>query len=242
MSKREISTILFDLDGTLLPMDQQRFMAAYLEVFSRKCQQLKLPVEQSLKALDVGFSAMKGNDGSATNERRFWEEFSRVLNLDVKDKIADFITFYTNEFKELKTVVGSTPLSEKIVSLLREKGYRLVLATTPVFPRQGTLERIAWANLEPKWFELITTYEDFSHTKPSLGYYQEILDRLDVEPQECLMIGNDVTEDLVVETMGMDVFLVTDHLINTSSLDITRYRRGSMEDLMTFCGSLASRN
>ena len=37
---------------------------------------------------------------------------------------------------------------------------------------------------------------------------------LDLEPENCLMIGNDVQEDLVAGQLGMKTFLVTDYLIN----------------------------
>ena len=37
-------------------------------------------------------------------------------------------------------------------------------------------------------------------------------------PEECLMVGNDVEEDLVAGTIGVQTVLVTDCLINTKSL------------------------
>jgi FMN phosphatase YigB (HAD superfamily) len=114
-----------------------------------------------------------------------------------------------------------------------------VLATTPVFPRSGTLERMSWAQLNPSWFDLITTYEDFSHTKPHLGYYQEILKQMQLDPKECLMVGNDVTEDLVVQQLGMHVYLVTEHLINHEEKDISTIHSGDLSNLLTFCQKLS---
>lgn len=238
MSKKPITTILFDLDGTLLPMDHSRFMEAYLGIFSQKCKELSLPVELAVQALNSGFGAMLANDGSISNEKRFWQVFSKVLGVDMEHRVEDFIHFYSHEFTQLKVLAQSTPLSREIVSEVINKGYRTVLATTPVFPRQGTLERISWAGMDPTWFDLITTYEDFSYAKPNLGYYDEILYRMQVPAEQCLMIGNDVTEDLVAQHLGMEVFLVTDHLINRGQDDITGIRQGTLGDLLHFCKSL----
>ena len=35
------------------------------------------------------------------------------------------------------------------------------------------------------------------------------MQKLNVSPEECLMVGNDVSEDMIAETIGMKVFLIT---------------------------------
>lgn len=241
MGKREISTILFDLDGTLLPMDQHQFMQAYLQAFLGKCDVLALDSEKTLGALGTGLTAMINNDGSMTNEQRFWNEFLPVAQLPDAMIVKEFMEFYTKEFKELRSVVVPTPLSRQIVENVLSKGYRTVLATTPIFPRQATLERMNWADLDQTYFELITTYEHFSHAKPHLGYYRQILSMLNIDPTSCLMVGNDVEEDLVVQELGMQTYLVTDWLINPKNKDISNYNQGSLQDLLDYVQSLASR-
>ena len=48
------------------------------------------------------------------------------------------------------------------------------------------------------------------------------------------MVGNDVTEDMVAETVGMKVFLLTDCLINREGKDISVYPHGGFEQLLEF--------
>lgn len=238
MSAQHITTVLIDLDGTLLPMDRDRFMEAYLRSFVKKCGDLKLPLDLSLKGFGHGVRAMLDNNGTLSNEVRFWEAFSTTLGEDIEEKKARFLAFYRNEFTRLEQVVSSDPNARRLVLALRENGYRVVCATSPLFPREGTLERIRWARLEPSWFELITTYEEFSYAKPSLGYYHQVLDKLGVNTSECLMIGNDVSEDMVAMRLGMETFLVTDWLINTDERDISMYRNGSLAEAVDFCRGL----
>ena len=62
--------------------------------------------------------------------------------------------------------------------------------------------------------------------------------KLGVQPEECLMVGNDVTEDMVTETLGMKAFLLTDCLINKEGRDISRYPQGNLDALMDYIRSL----
>lgn len=46
------------------------------------------------------------------------------------------------------------------------------------------------------------------------------------------MVGNDVSEDMVAKRVGMQVFLLTDCLINKENRDISLYPNGSFEELV----------
>ena len=88
--------------------------------------------------------------------------------------------------------------------------------------------------MEPSDFEIYTTYENIGFSKPNPSYYLEVAKILGVKPEECLMVGNDVTEDMVAETIGMKVFLLTDCLINREDKDISEYNHGNFDDLISY--------
>ena len=98
------------------------------------------------------------------------------------------------------------PKAAKTVNALKDRGYRLVLATNPIFPLVATKNRASWAGLSVDDFELCTTYENSSFCKPNIKYYGEILSKLGMAPEECLMVGNDVDEDMIAEKLGMKFF------------------------------------
>lgn len=50
------------------------------------------------------------------------------------------------------------------------------------------------------------------------------------------MVGNDVSDDMVARDLGMQVFLLTDCLINKNEVDISQFPHGSFEELMAFIG------
>ncbi|MGE4453690.1 MAG: HAD family hydrolase [Sphaerochaeta sp.] len=238
MSKQSINTILFDLDGTLLPLDQKQFIRGYYQRFLKKGVELGFNPEKLSLALERGIAAMMGNDGSMTNKDRFDQVFHQVSGIDPKQFNARFALFYENEFNQLKQCANPSPLARDVVHSVQEKGYTVVLATTPLFPSMGTNARLSWAGLEPSLFSLVTTYEDFHYAKPNHGYYYQILEHLGLEASSCLMIGNDVEEDMVAGDVGMELYLVTDCLINTKNKPLDGYRQGSLKDLARFCKEL----
>jgi FMN phosphatase YigB (HAD superfamily) len=63
-------------------------------------------------------------------------------------------------------------------------------------------------------------------------------EKLGVSPEECLMVGNDVNEDMIAETLGMKVFLLKDCIINKDNKDISIYPNGSFGELMEYVKSL----
>ena len=141
---------------------------------------------------------------------------------------------YQEEFDKVRAVCGYTPEAAETVRALKEKGYRVILATNPIFPAIATQKRIRWAGMEPEDFELITTYNNIGYCKPNLDYYRAVIGKLGVKAEECLMVGNDVQEDMITEQLGMKVFLLTRDLINRGDEDISSYPQGGFDELLEY--------
>lgn len=237
--KMDLKVVMFDLDGTLLPMDQEEFTRGYFKQLVAKMAPYGYAPEKLVDEVWKGTAAMVKNSGGRSNEAAFWECFEKGYG---EDKLADkslFDEFYAKEFQMAKSCCGFNPKAAETVAKIGDMGYRLALATNPIFPAVATESRIRWAGLEPENFEIYTTYENSGYCKPNPDYYREILNKLQVSPEECLMVGNDVTEDMVAETLGMKVFLLTDCLINKEQKDISVYPNGSFEQLLDFVEQLS---
>lgn len=233
-----IKAVLFDLDGTLLPMDQDTFIKAYLGGMAKKLASHGYNPEELVKAVYAGMKAMTTNDGSCTNEEAFWKAFTGLLGEKVREDMPIFDEFYRNEFQEVKNICGFLPEAAVTVRKLKEMGYRVALATTPMFPSIATESRIHWAGLELDDFEIFTTYENYHFCKPNLNYYKELIEKLGVKAEECLMVGNDVGEDMITEELGMKVFLMPADLINKVGKDISQYPQGEFKDLLAYIETL----
>ena len=229
-----LKTVLFDLDGTLLPMDQSIFIYAYFGELSKKLEPYGYKTSTLVNTILEGTSAMVENDGRQTNETVFWNFFTGIFGKDVAAHIPMFEAFYRDDFDKISTVCGFSPMARKVIDDLHARDIATVLATNPVFPAIATQKRIQWAGLSPSDFSLITTYENSCHCKPNPDYYRDILHTLDLCAEECLMVGNDVDEDMVAQTLGMNVFLLTDCLINKHEKSLDDYPHGNFEDLLRF--------
>lgn len=184
-----ITTVLFDLDGTLLPMNQDEFTKGYFKLLAAKLALHGYEPKQLIDTIWACMAAMVKNGGTCSNEEVFWEKFAAIYE---EKALADkplFEEFYEKEFEGAKAYCKFNPRVPKAIRRIQEMGYRVVLATNPIFPAVATEARIRWAGLEPSDFELYTTYENYSYCKPNPAYYKEILDRLTLAGTEQLMPG-----------------------------------------------------
>ena len=232
--------ILFDMDGTLLPMDQETFVKVYFGALCKRFAPAGFEPQKLVKTIWDGTRAMVTNDGACTNEQRFWDVFSAVYGKESLRHIPEFDDFYTHEFIAAKDVTACNPLAAQSIALLKEKGYPLILATNPIFPMVAQHQRLSWAGLSVSDFVHITAYENSRHCKPNPAYYADICETMRLDPAKCLMVGNDYREDGAARKLGMDLFLLTDCLIAPQDADLSSVRHGSMEDLLRFLQALPS--
>lgn len=218
-----IKVVLFDLDGTLLPMDQDVFVNTYFKRLTEKLLPYGYDPKQLIDGVWAGTAAMVKNDGSCTNEEAFWRCVSGLFGERILQDKPIFEEYYRIEFQEAANVCGYNPQAKEVIEALKRDNYRLALATNPLFPAVATESRIAWAGLEVSDFELYTIYENSRFCKPNPDYYRDLVEKLNCSPKECLMVGNDVEEDMVAQTIGMHVFLLTDCLINKKGRDLSLY-------------------
>ena len=233
-----IKTVLFDLDGTLLPLDQDYFIQCYFKSMTKSMATHGYEPKAFMDAVFKATAAMVTNDGSVTNEEALWRSFNDSYGRDTRNDEQLYIDFYETEFQNLRDVCGFHPMAAQIVQMLRAEGYGVILATNPMFPVIATHSRVRWAGLTPEDFDLITTYENSCHSKPNPAYYRDILETMKLKPEECLMVGNDVDEDMIAETLGMKVFLLTDCLLNRKNMDISRYPQGGFPELLKYIRAL----
>ena len=236
----KITTILFDLDGTLLPMDQDLFVKAYFKGLATRLVPHGYDANALIDSIWKGTAAMVRNNGNCTNEEAFWNYFASVFGDDARKDEPKFREFYETDFQNVRKVCSYTPAAREIIDLVKAKGYRVVLATNPIFPAIATESRMRWAGLTPEDFDYYTTYENSTCCKPNPAYYTEILNKLALQPEECVMVGNDAIEDTAALKAGISqVFLLTDCLLNKDGRDISSYPQGGFEELTRFIESLS---
>lgn len=233
-----IKAILFDLDGTLLDMDPEGFGREYKIGLAMAAAKRGYDPKRMGGAILAGLIAMIKNAGDMTNEEVFFKVLVDEYGESVMDDVDMFEEFYRTDFQKIQSVCGLKPRAKEIIEHVKSRGLRRVLATNPLFPAIATESRIRWAGLDKNDFELVTTFENSHRSKPSPDYYREVLDKIGLLPEECVMVGNDVGEDMVARTLGLRVFLLTDSIINRDGEDISVYPHGGADELLAFIDSL----
>ena len=229
-----LKAILFDLDGTLLPLNQATFEKTYFKKLSQALSLKGYETNAVLSGVMNGVFKMINNTGETTNDDVFWNSFSSDLGEGIRDEEPYLELFYKTEFQKIKEICGYNKTAVELVESLQEKNIKLVLATQPVLPKIATESRLKWSGLKPEFFSLITTYDNSHYCKPNHKFYYEILKKINILPEECLMVGNDVFDDMAAENIGINVFLLTDNLINKHNVDISKYPKGNFSDLRKY--------
>lgn len=237
MLRETITTVLFDLDGTLLPMETKTFTDAYFKLLAQKAAPYGYEPKALVAAVWAGTKAMIKNDGTQPNDQRFWHTFAGELGEDIQKLRPVFDKFYAEEFHGAKAATRENPLAKKVVEELKARGYTVALATNPLFPLAGQATRLSWLGLRPQDFALVTSYESCSYCKPNPAYFAQVLEQLGKRPEECLMVGNDVREDvLAAQAVGISTYLITDCMENAGGVTLGQIERGSFGEFLMFAG------
>lgn len=234
---RQVKSLLFDLDGTLIKLDMAAFLPQYFKALGRHAARFIEPEVLIQKIMESTAAMINNLDPKLTNKDVFEQDFTARSGLAAEEFLPLFDSFYDHVFPQLAGEEVQSPRAQEAVKLALERGLEVVVATNPVFPLQAIRERLRWGGFGDTEFTLITSYENMHFCKPRRQYYKEILRMLGRKPAECWMIGNDVGEDLVAGELGISTFLVQDYLI-PGRKEPAATRTGYMADLPNFVNSV----
>jgi FMN phosphatase YigB (HAD superfamily) len=229
-------TVLFDLDGTLLNINMETFLPGYFKILAQRFARQINPEEFITHLLHCTQVMIEDKDPRRTNEEVFMQEFIPRISLPPEELQPILKDFYTNDFGSLEGYTQQEPVAQKIVELCYNKGLEMVIASNPIFPLSAMKHRLRWAGLADYPYRLITAYENMHFCKPHREYYEEILHLLNRQASECLMIGNNIREDLAAEKAGIKTYLLKNHLLDNRK-EKTPYNasyQGYLEDLYEF--------
>lgn len=195
-----LKALLFDLDGTLLPMDEKKFTDLYFSLICKKLQPYGYEPEKLIKTVATGTRLMVKNDGTKTNAQAFWDNFESVYGTEAKKHEALFDEFYISDFKKTKIACGENLEAAKIVEHAKAAGFKVILASNPLFPKNGFLTRAAFTGLCEKHFDYMSDYENSHYAKPNHEYFLEILKNNGLNADEVFLFGNSETEDIAPAT------------------------------------------
>ncbi len=221
--------ILFDLDGTLMPMDNDKFEKLYLSTLGQKLAPFIEP-KSLMKNMMEALQVMMQDESNVKNETIFFDHFKEKIGHELFSELEPkFDDYYRNEFEVLKTGFDDNTEMIRTIDYLKDKGYRLIVATNPMFPPIAVEKRLEFSGLDIDDFDFVSNFQIHTATKPQERYYEEVLRHNNLKAEDCLMVGNDMEEDMVAKNLGMDGWIINDYLISRKGEDISDWS-GSREE------------
>ena len=215
-----IRAVLFDLDDTLLGNSNEAFLPPYFQALQRRAASLMPPDEFLAQLLASIQYTILHPDPQRTNDEVFWEHFLAALDVDPRRLRALIDDFYARDFPTLQRYTRRLPEARRVVQTAFDCGFIVVIATNPLYPRQAIEQRLAWADIADFPYALVTTAENMHACKPQPAYYREIAQRIGQPPQACLMVGDDLANDIrPAAAVGMRTFWITAEPIENGPAD-----------------------
>lgn len=204
-------TLLIDLDNTLLSNDLQTFLPAYLQTLGEHLKEYAKPKLLVRALMDATQRLIENKQPNLTLKEVFDSAFYPALGLQPQDMHEAITAFYQEVFPTLRRYTQPRPEAQVLVEQALSKGYEIVIATSPLFPRVAIIQRLEWAGISPYLhnLRLITSYENFHFCKPNPAYYTEILSQLGWLDGGAVMIGDDLVNDILpASRAGLPVFWI----------------------------------
>ncbi|HUU79152.1 MAG TPA: HAD family hydrolase [candidate division Zixibacteria bacterium] len=202
-----INTLLFDMDSTLISIDEQGFSKKYFHLL-HKTHFYELDFMFFVDAMvDITRYVMTTKLPKELTVDTFVKEMSKHFEISPEEIKSNLLDFYHNEYSQLKSYIRPVRGVKKLIKNCFAKGYDVVVATTPIFPEVAIMKRLKWGGLHNFDYKLVTHAENMYYSKPQEEYYTEVLSKINKEINECLMIGNEFMADIIGPTkLGMKTF------------------------------------
>jgi FMN phosphatase YigB (HAD superfamily) len=233
-----LKCLLLDLDDTLLVNDMDTFAPHYFEAISARFKHI-CSTDLFMQALNQGTRAMMKNDGSrGTNAEVFKEIFFNRIEHEPKELMPIFDEFYRTGFEDLRIYTQCDPAARHVVEWAQAHHLQLVIATQPLFPPEAIRARMRWAGVGADEFlyAFITSYDVMRSSKPHPNYFQDILNKLNLEAEECCMVGDSLDADMPAGRLGFKTFWVQRKPAPPPE-NVTVDGQGNLPDLLTWLES-----
>ncbi len=191
-----ITTLLFDLDNTLLGNDMGTFLPAYFRALSGFWPASPGAPDVVAELLTATRAMIANTDPARSLYGVFDECFSQRIGQPRERWQPVFDRFYAGTYRDLEAVTTRRPEAHAVMEWAFRGGYEVAITTSPLFSKVALLERLRWAGVDGFPYALVTSQDDFHFAKPRPEFYAEVLARLGRRAEQALVVGDDWANDI----------------------------------------------
>lgn len=220
--------IIFDLDGTLID-SIGIWNAIDVELIKETCNKSAEDEDIGKQRDNVLKKYSKSDDTYLEYCGFLKEKYSSNMTKEEIKKIR-----YEIAQKYLKNVVDYKPGAEKVLKFLKDKGFKLVIASTTndftinVYKTENK-NIINKANFED-YFTLIYSKGAVKELKPNPEVHYKILKELNVKKEECLIIEDSLIGVEAANNAGIEVAVIYDKYSDGNREEINKYSSYQFRD------------
>ncbi len=204
---KKIQTLLVDLDGTLVDSVEYQVQVKFIGSFLLYWRKRGFGWS-GLKVLQCIKRALESPPSRLTNAQKVTQALETEFSIPEAEAHSALFDFSQGIFPSLEKHFYPVPGALEFIHWAFQH-YPLILATNPVWSPEIVEMRVKWAGLSIDHFKSVTNIHRMSSCKPRKEYYQELLHQENLNPKNCLMIGNDLKQDGPAVKTGMKVFILS---------------------------------
>ena len=202
-----IHAVLFDLDSTLLDVDVGN---SFMEQYTRFLAEQLVPqdVERGLAVLAGAMYSLLASEAHAeTNQGWLRQRLGDERKMPLPEIQGSFKRIVGKIAAGMGSRRDAATEAHLLIRQVHERGLKVVMATMPIYPRDLITERLRWAGVRP-WISHVACLEANRRSKLHRSYFVETSSAVGALPEQCLLVGWDVDQELPALDAGMAVHLL----------------------------------
>ncbi len=177
--------VFVDYDGTLIKTQEEDFTKMYFITLAKKANMDPMNLGKTI--MNITKELIKNQNGKENIYKQFMKKLVDQTNKNKKEWEALFLNYYNKEFKELKRHVIP---NKKLIKILKNAKHKVIFASNPLFPKIAVINRLDFIEMNESEFIYVSHMENSRWLKPNPKYFSEILQKLSIDANDSIMIGD----------------------------------------------------
>jgi len=199
--------ILLDLDGTLVESPKKMFLF-YNSIRLFKRFSKIFGYFRTVSIVTKSISSMLENDTHLVNYERLVETCCRESKMPKEIVSSELEGYYRKDFLAWQNLFVPVPGAIEFVKKAKGQGKKIYIWTNPIWPEFNVKKRLEWGGFDVEDFSGFTHSQNSIGCKPHINYFKTSLELFNLDPKNCVLIGDSEHKDGPARLVGIDTHIL----------------------------------